>query len=116
MCIRDSYRIEGNRCPKGKEYAIREAECPMRVLTTTVNTVFSDVRRLPVRTNVEIPLREIFLFMEKINGVTLTERIPHGREIDCDLPRGVKLIVTGDPRPVSHRDSTAGSPEGGLVR
>ncbi len=94
----DGYRVKGNRCKRGKEYAVREAECPMRTLTTTVRTVFPDLPRLPVRTSSDIPLSEIFRFMEMINGVTLDRRIPHGAEIDCSLPGGVKLIITGDPR------------------
>lgn len=95
----EGYRVEGNRCRRGEEYALREAECPVRTLTTTVRTVFPDLPRLPVRTSAEIPLEQIFRFMEIVNRVTLQERIPHGGQIDCGLPGGVTLIVTGDPRP-----------------
>jgi len=94
----DGYRVEGNQCPRGKEYALREAECPMRTLTTTVKTVFPDMPRLPVKTSKDIPLENVFCFMERINSVTLRERIPHGGEIDCELPGGARLVVTGDTR------------------
>lgn len=105
------YHVEGNRCRRGEEYAVREAECPLRTLTTTVRTTFPDLPRLPVRTSAEVPLEDIFRFMKGINRFTLKDRVPPGAELDCGLPGGMTLIVTGDPRP------EAGDPlhwEGGL--
>ncbi|MBN2051508.1 MAG: DUF1667 domain-containing protein [Spirochaetales bacterium] len=108
----DSIKVLGNRCSKGEEYAIRETRCPMRTLTTTVRTTFPGMKRLPVRTSTEIPLKDIFFFMEQINRYTLKERLPHGAEISCGLPGDVRLIVTGDPRPEAgdpaHWEGSAG--------
>lgn len=42
--------IEGNACPRGEEYAIRELTCPPRLVTATVAMRGGMVPRLPVRT------------------------------------------------------------------
>ncbi|MBF0120813.1 MAG: DUF1667 domain-containing protein [Desulfobacterales bacterium] len=75
---KDDYEVSGNKCKKGKEYAIQEVTNPMRSITTTVKTIFKDFPRLPVKTDKEIPLNDTFLFMEEINSVLVKERLKPG--------------------------------------
>ena len=76
--VGDDYEVLGNKCKKGKEYAIQELTNPMRGLTSTVKSVFQDIPRVPVKTDKEIPLQDIFLFMEEINSVVLEKRLKPG--------------------------------------
>ena len=45
----------GNRCPRGDAFARQEIVCPLRILTTTVPVLGSDIELLPVRTSGAIP-------------------------------------------------------------
>jgi CxxC motif-containing protein len=69
----------------------------MRSITSTVKTVFNDFPRLPVKTDGEVPLKDIFLFMEEINSVVVEERMKPG---DFVLKRmkntGINLVATNE--------------------
>ena len=91
--------VDGNRCKKGVEYAVQESTNPMRSITTTVRTVFKDFPRLSVKTDADVPLRDIFNFMCEINTVEVRERLVPGQVVKQNL-RGskVNLVATGDIR------------------
>ena len=55
-----SYKISGNRCKRGEEYAVRELLSPMRVLTSTVKLKNSYLKKLPVKTDGPIPKNLMF--------------------------------------------------------
>jgi CxxC motif-containing protein len=93
----DDYEVSGNECKKGKKYAIQELTNPVRSITSTVKTVFNDFPRLPVKTDKEVPLQDIFIFMEQINTVVVEKRVKPGALVlkgmkDTD----VNLVATGD--------------------
>jgi CxxC motif-containing protein len=95
--VGDDYEVSGNECKKGKKYAIQELTNPVRSITSTVKTVFSDFPRLPVKTDGEVPLQDIFIFMEQINAVVVEKRVKPGAVVlkrmkDTD----VNLVATGD--------------------
>ena len=48
--------VPGYSCENGKNYAMQESVCPMRILTTTVKITQSTLRVLPVMSEKEIPL------------------------------------------------------------
>ncbi len=98
--IGSEYEVSGNNCKKGEEYAIQEITNPMRTITTTVKTVFKDFPRLPVKTDREVPLKDIFLFMKEINVITVQERLHPGDIVQKGL-RGtdVSLVATNDMTP-----------------
>jgi len=73
--------VIGNKCPRGKQFAINEITCPTRTITSTVKTIFKEVPVLPVRVNKEIPKEMIFEVMKEINKVTLDKRISSGEVI-----------------------------------
>lgn len=82
--------VSGNNCPKGVAYAEQEVLCPMRTLTTTVacRTVQSTgcsrntfrMTRLPVKTDCEIPLKDMMTVIRQIHTLTADAPIHHG---DC---------------------------------
>ena len=48
------WKIEGHGCKRGKDYAIQEATCPLRVLTTSV-WVEGGIRLVSAKTDRSIP-------------------------------------------------------------
>ncbi|MTI94787.1 MAG: DUF1667 domain-containing protein [Firmicutes bacterium] len=89
--------VEGNRCPRGREYAIQERTCPTRSLTTTVRTIFPDFPRLPVRTAGEVPLQSVHSVMEVINSLQVEKRLRPGDMVLAKIPgTDVPLIATDD--------------------
>ena len=50
-----NFKVEGNKCNRGKEYALKEMLEPSRVLTSRVLLEDGPMSRLPVKTNGVIP-------------------------------------------------------------
>jgi CxxC motif-containing protein len=91
------YIVKGNRCKKGKGYAINEITNPTRTLTSTVKTSIKDFPRLPVRTDKEVPLKDIFQFMIEINNVIVTKRLKPGDIVIENIRNsGANLVATAD--------------------
>lgn len=87
--------VKGNRCEKGKVFAIEELKTPRRTLTTTVKTIYEDCPVLPVKINGLIPKEKIFECIKEINKITISKRLKRGDIIIKDmLGMGVDLIVT----------------------
>lgn len=57
--------VEGNTCPRGKEYAISECTSPVRIVTTTIKCENGDL--VSVKTNKPIPKDKVFDAMKIIN-------------------------------------------------
>lgn len=90
----DKLEISGNGCPRGKLYAENEVKCPVRVLTTTVKTVFG--KPLPVKT--EAPVKKALLFdlVKKANGITVDKKLKAGDIVCENFSEGINLIATDD--------------------
>lgn len=87
--------ITGNDCKRGKEYALKEISDPRRTLITTVRLRHGGLRRLPVRTNTEIPKQSIFPCMEVINRTEVEAPVQIGQVIISNiLDTGADLIAT----------------------
>lgn len=87
--------VKGALCPRGDKYAIQELTDPQRSLQTTVRTTLAGCRRAAVKLSSEIPLKEIFLYMEEINKVVLTEKKHVGEVVAANLRgSGIDLILT----------------------
>ena len=61
--------IEGNSCPRGKEYAINECTNPVRTITSTIRC--TDGTLLPVKTKKPIPKSKIREYMDLINNLII---------------------------------------------
>lgn len=62
----DGMQYEGNRCPRGAEFAEQERIAPVRTVTTTVKT--ADGRLMPVRTDVPVPKAQVFEAVRMLKG------------------------------------------------
>lgn len=67
----DDFIIKGNKCIRGKRYAIKEITNPTRIVTSTVKINNRSFKRLPVRTDKAIPKSKIFQCMAIINSLEL---------------------------------------------
>lgn len=56
--------ITGNKCLRGKKYAIEEMTTPQRTLTSTVKISGSTSAVVPVKTSIPIPKEKIFTIVE----------------------------------------------------
>ena len=89
--------LSGNKCKRGESFAIEEMTCPKRSLTSTVKTSFKKARRLPVKTDRDIPLKDIFSVMSEINMVVLDRKVSVNDiiiENVCNL--GANIVATSD--------------------
>ena len=91
----ENIRVEGAACKKGEAFAKTELSNPTRSLTSTVDTVFSDMPRLPVKTDGEVPKGRLFEVMAAIRAVKVTERLSTGDIVIPDL-FGVNIVATAD--------------------
>jgi CxxC motif-containing protein len=87
--------VSGNECRRGEEYALKEITDPRRTLITTVRIEHGSLRRLPVRTNREIPKKSMFACMEVINRVRIEAPVEIGQVIIPDiLCTGADVVAT----------------------
>jgi CxxC motif-containing protein len=91
--------ISGNECKRGEQYALKEITDPCRTLITTVRIEHGTLRRLPVRTDREIPKASIFPCMEVINRVRVEAPVEIGQVIIPDvLGTGADVVATRSMR------------------
>ena len=64
-------RIEGNKCPKGEEYAANEIMDPKRVVATSVKVLNGNYPLVSVRTDRPISKKLIFDLMKLLKGITV---------------------------------------------
>lgn len=67
----NDYKVTGNNCPRGEIYGKKELTNPTRVLTSTVKIESSLIRRLPVKTNTDIPKNNIMDVINELNNINL---------------------------------------------
>ena len=86
--------VMGNTCPRGKLYAENEVVCPKRVLTTTVKS--NDGRLIPVKTDMPVKKADMFILMQKINGLTVQTPDKIGDVLVENFADGANLVATGN--------------------
>ncbi|HIV00600.1 MAG TPA: DUF1667 domain-containing protein [Candidatus Stercoripulliclostridium merdipullorum] len=90
-------KVEGNKCPKGTEFARKELTAPTRSVTGTVATVFAGYPVLTVKTKGEIPkekVKELAALLKR----TKVKRVMRVGEsvIENALGTGVDVVATTD--------------------
>lgn len=86
--------VEGNKCNRGKEYAINEILHPSRILTSRVLLRNGPMSRLPVKTNGIIPSALVDDCMELIKITEVSAPVNKGDIIiENILNTGVNLIA-----------------------
>ncbi|MFZ5925755.1 MAG: DUF1667 domain-containing protein [Bacillota bacterium] len=97
--------VKGNRCDKGREYALSEYRDPRRVLTSTVRTTCDDCLLLPVRTDRPIPKRLLFPVATALARVVVQSPVRTGDVIIGNvLGTGASIIATSDLSQGCHVD------------
>lgn len=88
-------KAEGEKCPKGKDYALSEIENPRRVLTSTVVAQGLGLKMVPVRTDRPIPKSKLIEAMDEIKRLRLHKPVRTGDAIVINfLGLEVNLIAT----------------------
>ena len=77
--------VTGNKCIRGREFAVKEMTNPVRSLSTTVRTDSEDFPVLPVRLSSEIPKDRIFDMMQEINKIKVTGPVRPGTVLARNL-------------------------------
>lgn len=87
--------VTGQKCKRGKEFAITEAINPTRTLCTTVKTTFANIPVLPVRSKTAIPKNRIFDVMSALNQVVVNKTLCCGEPVLTNvLGLGIDIIAT----------------------
>lgn len=95
--VGQEYEVKGYKCPKGREFAINEITNPRRSICSTIKTTFEKVPRLPVKTNGEVPLEDIFNVMVEINSKFIDKPVHVGDVVIENVAgTGINVIATSD--------------------
>ena len=95
VTVDENLNVTGNKCPRGKNYAIEEMTCPKRILTTTVKTDSKMMPRLSVKTDKPIEKSLLFDALEKLNHITVKKNVKIGDVIVKHiLDTDVDIIAT----------------------
>ena len=90
-------KIDGDKCPKGKEYATTEVENPHRILTGTVLTKGLPLKMIPVRTDKPIPKAKILAAASEMRRIKVTNFYRIGEVVVPNfMGLEVNLIATRD--------------------
>ena len=79
------WKVTGNKCKRGQQFAESEMTCPKRTFSTTVKTAWDSVPVIPVRVSREIPKDKIFQIMEEINHMTVRKSMGRGDVLIPDV-------------------------------
>lgn len=87
--------VEGNTCPRGKEYATTEVVCPKRMLTSSLLAKGYKAPVISVRSSQPIEKERIIECMEVLRGVTVEAPFEVGRVVVPNiLDTGADIILT----------------------
>jgi CxxC motif-containing protein len=93
--IDNDYKVEGNRCPRGIAYAKKELTNPTRTVTSTVKIKDAEHKRIPVKTDKEIPKDMIFDIMKVLDTIEVSAPIKIGEIIIEDvLGTNANIVAT----------------------
>ena len=93
----DGVQCTGQTCKRGEMYARAELSRPMRTLTTSVKTAFSDSPVVSVRTDGEIEKSKIQDVIKALSDVVVQRRVKIGDVIARNVcETGVNIICTSD--------------------
>ena len=89
----EGFVTEGNNCPRGNKYAIKEVTEPERTLTSIM--ACHDGTMVPVKTDKSVPKKKIFDCMKEINEKTLLLPINLGDIIISNIAdTGANVVCT----------------------
>ena len=83
MAVDEILSCNGNKCPRGEEYARAELKRPTRVLTSTVLTSGRDL--LPVKSDKPLPKDSIVDIIKQLSKITIEQPIRRGDVIMSNI-------------------------------
>ena len=86
--------IKGEKCAKGKDYAIKETTNPVRVLTATIRVRNGILPLLPVKTTLPIPKKQVFACLKKLYQVEVKARVKMGTVIIKNIAGTNSDVIT----------------------
>lgn len=90
-------KVDGNKCPRGEEYARSEIENPVRILTSTVPAEGLQLKMIPVRTNRPIAKSGMAGAAAEIRKLRVNRPVRAGEVIaENFLGLGADLVATRD--------------------
>lgn len=99
----NEYTVTGNKCPRGKKYAISELTAPQRTVTTTVAIENYIYPVIPVKTSQAIPKEKIFEIMQIASNVVIKAPIQVGEIVIKNIANtGVNLVATKNANKKTH--------------
>lgn len=91
------FRVSGNECKKGNEYAIKEVTDPQRIITSTIRIKNGIREMLPVKSEKMIQKKLIRECVKELSKVELSTPIKRGEIVFKNiLNTGVNIIATRD--------------------
>lgn len=72
------YNVDGNKCPRGSVYGVKELTNPTRVVTSSVKITGGLLNRIPVKTNGDIPKEKVFECMRMLDNIELKAPVNAG--------------------------------------
>lgn len=89
--------VSGNKCKRGKEYALVEITDPKRIITSTVRVKDGEKALVSVKTDKEISKKLIFDAMKVINSVVVEAPVKIGDIIVSNiLDTDVNIVATSN--------------------
>ena len=87
--------VSGNRCPRGKQYAIQEVTDPRRTVTATAATDSEAYPRLPLKSADPVPKDRIGAVLEAIGRLQVRLPIQAGACLLCNAANtGIDILAT----------------------
>ncbi len=92
---KEDLAVSGNKCKRGKAYAIEEFSEPKRVVTATCRIGLENLERLPVKTSSAIPKEYIKPLLEEIYKLKLSRPVKRGDVVIKNFKKtGVDVIAS----------------------
>jgi len=92
---KDNYIVSGNKCDKGKSYAIQEIKNPVRIFTSTINITGGSIKRLPIRSKEPVPKNIIREIITPIREIKVKAPIKKGDVIIKNiLGSGIDIVAS----------------------
>jgi len=87
--------VEGNRCKRGRDYALTEVTAPERTITSSVRVIGGELPLVSVKTDGTVPKARILEYMKIIKKTRAKAPVNIGDVIIKDLGgTGVKVVAT----------------------
>jgi len=91
----DEVKVEGNLCPRGREYAVQEVTEPRRDLFTVVEVEGGEIPVVPVRTTAPVPKEKMKQILRELAKIRLKAPVKAGDVVARNvLGLGIDVIAT----------------------